>query len=98
MNFEPMYDGALVTCSERVWQLGGSQPRLFLDPPASQDGTSGESRLLRPTSLRLLAPWPAEACDRLPIISYACKDATALPAQSDSSGTMASRTCDPSGG
>jgi hypothetical protein len=57
MNFEPMYDGALVTCSELVWQLGRSQPRLFLDPPASQNGTSGESRMLRPTSLRLLAPW-----------------------------------------
>ena len=30
MNFEPMCDGALVTCSELVWQLGRSQPRLFL--------------------------------------------------------------------
>jgi hypothetical protein len=29
MNFEPMYAGALVTCSELVWQLGRSQPRLF---------------------------------------------------------------------
>jgi 2-haloacid dehalogenase len=25
MNFEPMYDGALVTCSELVWQLGRSR-------------------------------------------------------------------------
>ena len=24
-----MYDGAFVTCSELVWQLGRSQPRLF---------------------------------------------------------------------
>src|SRR6476659_11114660 len=30
MNFEPMCDGALVTCSGLVWQFGRSQPRLFL--------------------------------------------------------------------
>jgi outer membrane protein len=51
MNFEPMYDGALATCSELVWQLGRLQPRLFLDLPASQDGRSGESWLLHSTSL-----------------------------------------------
>jgi hypothetical protein len=42
MKFEPMYGGALVTCSELVWQLGRSQPRLFLDFPASRDGRSAE--------------------------------------------------------
>jgi hypothetical protein len=31
----------------------------FVDLPASQDSRSGESGLLRPTSWRLLAPWPA---------------------------------------
>jgi hypothetical protein len=42
MNFETMCDGAFVTCAELVWQLGRSQPRLFLSLPASQDGRSGE--------------------------------------------------------
>jgi hypothetical protein len=34
MNFERMYDGAVVTCSELVWQLGRSQRLLVLVLPS----------------------------------------------------------------